>query len=47
MFDKDKGIDAERIKNISKQIKSGAQYENPIIELKQEFWDLSKDEGKK
>lgn len=46
MFDNDRGINAEKIENISKQIKSGAQYENPIIELKREFWDLSNDDGK-
>ena len=46
MFDNVNGIDAEKIRVISKQIILGAQYENPIIELKREFWDLSKDEGK-
>ncbi|WP_281217288.1 AlbA family DNA-binding domain-containing protein [Lysinibacillus capsici] len=46
MFDNDKGINDDKIISISKQIKSGAQYENPTIELKREFWNLSKDEGK-
>lgn len=46
MFDSERGINARKIKNISEQIKSGAQYENPVIELKREFWDLSNDEGK-
>lgn len=46
MFVNDKNINTEKIINISKQIKSGAQFENPTIELKREFWDLSKDEGK-
>ncbi|OEC02125.1 hypothetical protein GY31_09250 [Lysinibacillus sphaericus] len=46
MFDSERGINARKIKNISEQIKSGAQYENPVIELKREFWDLSNDEGR-
>jgi hypothetical protein len=46
LFDRDRGINSKKIEIISKQIKSGAQYENPIIELKREFWDLSNDEGK-
>ncbi|QSB09093.1 ATP-binding protein [Lysinibacillus fusiformis] len=46
MFNSSQGINIEKIKNISAQIKSGAQYENPIIELKRQFWDLSNDEGK-
>lgn len=46
LFNNNPGINIEKIKNISAQIKSGAQYENPIIELKRQFWDLSNDEGK-
>lgn len=46
MFDDDRVINVERIENISKQIKAGAQYENPTIELKRQFWDLTDDDGK-
>ncbi|WP_431028971.1 AlbA family DNA-binding domain-containing protein [Lysinibacillus sp. LZ02] len=46
MFEREELFNAEKIKQISNQIKSGAQYENPIMELKREFWDVSTDEGK-
>lgn len=35
-----------KIRSICNQIKSGVQYENPRIELKREFWDLTTDDGK-
>ncbi|ATF11597.1 ATP-binding protein [Brevibacillus brevis X23] len=37
---------AEMIEQISHQIKLGVQHENPSIELKREFWDLSSNTGK-
>lgn len=46
MFERDQIINADRIKSISQQIKSGAQYENPTIELKRDFWDVSTKKGK-
>lgn len=46
MFNYNEGINAETIKSISQQIKAGAQYENPTIELKRIFWDISDDKGK-
>lgn len=46
MFNDNQSINAEKIKSISEQIKSGAQYENPTTELKRIFWDLSNDTGK-
>lgn len=46
MSERDQSFSADRIENISQQIQSGAQYENPTIELKREFWNVSTDDGK-
>lgn len=46
MFNVDLNITPEKILNISKQIRAGVQYENPTVELKRSFWDISTDIGK-